>query len=158
MESSSQPNREVKGSICGPIDILNEEVSGTRILYEVLCEFLHPNVGTIWSVANTTGYETNRYGVKFQTRELSIGKSNNINIMKLDGGLFSIIENTLLTLSKLLKYRTSVFDETEQIKKEVLSLIQLIVRDNVGVYKNIFQRNDECPCGSGVKVKQCCGR
>ncbi|MCX6923399.1 MAG: hypothetical protein NT154_09360 [Verrucomicrobia bacterium] len=35
------------GSIMNVIDELEEEVKGARVVYEVLCEFAHPNVGTM---------------------------------------------------------------------------------------------------------------
>jgi hypothetical protein len=35
-------------NILNAIDKLDKTVAGTRLAYEILCEYLHPNVGDLW--------------------------------------------------------------------------------------------------------------
>ena len=35
-------------NILNAIDNLDKSIPGTRLVYEILCEYLHPNVGDLW--------------------------------------------------------------------------------------------------------------
>src|SRR5687768_4825812 len=47
--TSNRVDRSVK-SVMNSIDELSERIRGTRPVYEMLCEFAHPNVGLILSL------------------------------------------------------------------------------------------------------------
>ncbi|MDO9367757.1 MAG: hypothetical protein Q7T68_04235 [Sphingopyxis sp.] len=62
-------------NILNGIDRLEKLVPGTRAIYSVLCEFLHPNVGDLISSTQTTRAFSNSSGTRFISPQIGQGPS-----------------------------------------------------------------------------------
>jgi uncharacterized protein len=82
-------------------------------------------------------------------------------------------QNEMLDLIKLQSLGEEAYEEGEQPKIDVLTAMDMVTHAAVQLHQywaeqrpagtpvraeNKVGRNDPCPCGSGKKFKQCCGR
>jgi hypothetical protein len=60
--------------VLNKIDALNKSVPGTRAAYEILCDYLHPNVGDLFAVTSSYIEDADRFGVKHIVRDIYVGQ------------------------------------------------------------------------------------
>jgi hypothetical protein len=46
------------------IDALNKSIPGARAAYEILCDYLHPNVGDLFAATLSYSERPDRFGIK----------------------------------------------------------------------------------------------
>ena len=142
-------------SILNAIDEIDIQVPGLRVSYEVLCEFVHPNVGSTWAITENVNVRKDRFGINWQIRKIGF----DIPYLMIDKRAnLSVLKDILQMLTKMVHFWYSLVEKSDVIRDRILHIVQLIVKDIFITYTNLFQRNDECPCGSGLKVKKCCGK
>ena len=142
-------------SILNAIDEIDIQVPGLRVSYEVLCEFVHPNVGSTWAITENVNVRKDRFGINWQIRKIGF----DIPYLMIDKRAnLSVLKDILQMLAKMVHFWYSLVEKSDVIRDRILDIVQLIVKDIFITYTNLFQRNDECPCGSGLKVKKCCGK
>jgi hypothetical protein len=134
------------------VDKLEKRVKGARLAYDVLCEFTHPNYGIIFAVTERMKPEKDENGIDWQKRTIGLGSPGYMTSVAKQ-----ILIDTFLVFADLFSLLKSLSLETEAIEKRTLKHIQAIMRETLKVERNLFGRNDSCPCGSGIKVKRCCG-
>jgi hypothetical protein len=129
------------------VDKLTKQVPGARFVYEILCEFLHPNVGDLFG-SSLTGSD---YGTRHLTRTIGIGPKRLAGfpdlqlIMKRVGEIsIEIIEILSPSLEQLEKTAIYVQNVMRKNQHQVLTK-----------YKGFFGNSDLCPCLSGLSVRDC---
>jgi hypothetical protein len=60
-------------NILNAIDKLDNAVAGTRLAYEILCEYLHPNVGDLWGATLEAESLFDAHGTRHLTRRIGLG-------------------------------------------------------------------------------------
>ena len=148
------PNREdlSANTILDAIDSLNKRVKGTRIVYEVLCEFAHPNFGLILSLTRSAKPVLDDQGVGWIRKELSLEPPTGfVNEM---GIAFTHI---FAKVAECLAHFESLLVEADEESRKIRQLTQMVVRHNISRRRDLLSPYIPCPCGSGSKVKFCCG-
>jgi hypothetical protein len=134
------------------VDKLEKRVTGVRLAYDVLCEFTHPNYGTIYAVTENAEVQKDNHGIDWQMRKLGLGSPGFlIDIAK------EILIDTFLVFAEVVGSLKGMIVESGSLEKKVLKNIQEIMRKTLEIHPNLFARSVSCPCGSGIKVKKCCG-
>jgi hypothetical protein len=59
--------------ILDKIDLLNKSIPGTRAAYEVLCDYLHPNVGDLFATTYSYHERQDRFKIKHILRKIGTG-------------------------------------------------------------------------------------
>ena len=142
------------GSILKAIDLLEKNIKGTRAVYELLCEFAHPNVGLLWLMTESSQSRRDKNGVFWVDKSLGshvpgeLVKNEMVSIPR------RILRQADLCLQHFLVLQTEAIGQQQQI----LRLTQVIVRRLLGRGHNseLFDTYSLCPCGSGAKLKFCC--
>jgi Preprotein translocase subunit SecA (ATPase, RNA helicase) len=62
------------------------------------------------------------------------------------------------TIRGLFNVRLETPPEREQVVKEVSTNVESTEKKTIQRKESKIGRNDPCPCGSGKKYKQCCGK
>jgi hypothetical protein len=60
-------------NILKSVDKLDKTVAGTRLVYEILCEYLHPNVGDLWGATLEADSSNDAHGTRHLTRRIGLG-------------------------------------------------------------------------------------
>jgi hypothetical protein len=138
-------------NILKSIDKLDRRVAGTRNAYEILCEFLHPNIGDMWASTVAESGVSDRFGTRHYIRTLGQGPKS------LKG-----LSDHQVTYTKLLGICTDVvahaslaLDEVEVASRVVNLLTRKLAHRTVKVHRVYFANADLCPCLSGLTVRQC---
>jgi hypothetical protein len=148
------PNREDLSAktILDAIDSLDKRVKGARVVYEVLCEFAHPNFGLILSLTRSAKPVLDDQGVGWIRKELSLqAPTGFVDEM---GIAFSSI---FVKVGECLAHFESLLVEPDEQSKKLQQLTQTVVRHVVTKRRDLLSPYVPCPCGSGSKVKFCCG-
>ncbi|MFA7172712.1 MAG: hypothetical protein WC340_04750 [Kiritimatiellia bacterium] len=155
LKYSPKENRfdmEAKG-LMNAIDHLDKQVKGARALYEVLCEFAHPNVGNL--LINRTGSATcksDKMGVPWVHTSIGMEPPT------------ALISPMLWLFSKLMKLIADIICHFEELinidgpqqSEKILEINQIVMRDVVSKNRDSFDPYCLCPCGSGKKLRFCC--
>lgn len=144
-------DREAKG-LMNAIDHLAKQVQGVRAVYEILCEFAHPNIGNLMINCNEVHCYKDSLGMPWVQK--TIGMSPPIAFVEITKLVLSkvieVLANTLVRFEHLMN-----IDGPEQ-KEKVLRITQLVVREVAAKNRNNIDPYYMCPCGSGKKMKFCC--
>jgi hypothetical protein len=147
----NRADRESK-SIMSAIDLLGKTVKGTRAVYDVLCEFSHPNVGNLLLFTESAGPATDAHGVHCVKKHLSPQVPSGF-LQEAVPVVCRIYEQAELCLRHL----ESLLEEGTKEREKVLKITQVVVSRLVSRNRSAFDAYATCPCGSGKKVKFCCG-
>jgi hypothetical protein len=60
-------------NILNAIDKLDTTAAGTRLVYEILCEYLHPNVGDLWGATLEADSSVDAHGTRHLARRIGLG-------------------------------------------------------------------------------------
>jgi hypothetical protein len=134
------------------VDKLNHAVPGTRLAYDVLCEFVHPNYGTIYAATEGIKFEKDQHGIIWQKRRIGVGFPGLVTTT-----LRQTLVDILLIYSSTLNLLLTLRHRATEIASRLLCCVQFSIREAIGARTGVFERNESCPCGSGKKVKRCCG-
>jgi hypothetical protein len=135
------------------IDALGKKVKGTRAVYDLLCEFTHPNVGNLLAVTEKVDPFKDHRGVVWVKKRLSAAVPHAF----LHEWHRPAVYIFLYAHRCLVHFETLLADGDKE-RAKVLSLVQVVVRRLVTAYPSLFEPYSSCPCGAGTKVKFCCGK
>jgi hypothetical protein len=141
-------------TILNAVDHLDKKVAGTRVIYEMLCEFAHPNVGSFF-VAGVSCRMLPRDTTDVVWIEKHLGLEPPIEFLRSFG---VIIEKILKNLSQCLVHYEGLLHESNALSDKLLRMTQTIMRHAIAHRKELFNAYDICPCGSTKKIKFCCGK
>lgn len=147
------------------VDDLNKKIPGTRAVYEVLCEFAHPNVGVILAHTNSFQHRADSNSVEWIEKRMSFGPPAGLFLEM--GELFGEVMTVVAACVK--QFETVVSQDIEPQRKRLQGLCQVIVRHmmfttivpsgNKGIkLRDALDPYAACPCGSSDKIKFCCGQ
>lgn len=138
-------------SIMTAIDGLGREVPDVRAVYEYLCEFVHPNIGTLLALTETAQLEVDVHGVQWVRKKLTPRMPT--DFVKMIG---PTIAEILKRVAACLQYSSRVFETASVQRASVLGLTQVVIRRHLSRHPGVYDRTLPCPCGSGAVVWQCC--
>jgi hypothetical protein len=141
-------------SVMNYINDLEKKFEGARRVYEILCEFAHPNVGDLFSSTSKFKIQEDRFGLIFYKRKIKLQDRKPLE----HPDIFTItkkIEKFLILLTRLHVENHEVLSKYSEIS---LSVTQQFFRNAISKSPNSFRRDDLCPCLAGKLLYQCCGR
>lgn len=148
----NREDREAK-SILGAIDSLDKAVKGTRAVYEMLCEFAHPNVGTLLLFTESVDPSVDKQGVWWVNKRL--GPDTPLEFLKnCRVPCHSLFQKT----ERCLAHFDMLQGEGSKQRQKVLAVTQKVVRHLHGSNKGLLDLYSPCPCGSDKKLKFCCAK
>ena len=141
-------------SILNAIDALDKRVAGTRVIYELLCEFAHPNVGTMFASA-TRCEILPKDDASVIWIEKSLGLDSPQEFLKSFGPSLEKIFNLI---TRCFSEYDSLVTEGDMLSDKLLRMTQLAIRYAIAHRPDLFESYAICPCGTGRKIKFCCGK
>jgi hypothetical protein len=140
-------------NVLNSIDKLDKAVAGTRFAYEILCEYLHPNVGDLWGATLEAGSSYDAHGTKHLTRRIGLGPKSYKGIEDLQ-----VIRDKLFDVcSDIVVEMPMALDEIVSIAEQATHLTRRFAHRVVKNYRQQFLGSDPCPCLSGRTVAACTG-
>jgi len=130
------------------VDGLGQEA---RAVYDVLSEFSHPNVGFLFGLTESMSLPAERDGALWITKVHSLNPP--LAAVSVLGPVLERIFNEIL---EVMQHFEQLLIRAGEMGDNLLSLSQAVVRD--AVHHAVFNRYAACPCGSGAKIKFCCGK
>jgi len=136
------------------IDYLNKRLKGTRACYEVLCEFTHPNVGTLAAFTGSTRFRVDSGCVPWIDKTLD-EKGPFALLQEFGFVVERLCEAVALSLDEL---RGRVLPDLIRFEGILQPAIQALCRQTIKNNPALVERYDTCPCLSGNKTRFCCGK
>lgn len=136
------------------IDLLNKSVPGSRAAYEILCEFLHPNVGDLFSCTSEYSVFWDRHGVRYIQRLVAATGGHGFEMPTAER---AVIDKVFHHVGQLCDTYVEDIRQGRELRD---SLIALLVKSTRGILRKnrrFFRRSDPCPCASGQTAHRCCG-
>jgi hypothetical protein len=141
-------------NILDSIDTLNKTVPGTRLVYEILCEYLHPNVGDLFGATLEADSDVDRHGTRHLVRRIGLGPKS----YKGHSDLQVIRDKLFDVCCDILPRMPMALDEIVAIANTVTNLSRRALHGAVKKhYRQLFLGSDPCPCLSGQTVAACTG-
>jgi hypothetical protein len=140
-------------NILKAIDKLDKSVAGTRLAYEVLCEYLHPNIGDLWGATLEAEFFADAHGTRHLTRRIGLGPKSYNGLPEqqvIRDKLFDVCGDIVVQMPLAL-------DEIVSIAEQATRLTSRFAHGVVKKYRNQFRGSDPCPCLSGKSVAACMG-
>jgi hypothetical protein len=141
-------------SILSGIDRLDKKVAGTRIVYEILCEFLHPNTGDLFATTVNATSMTDQHGTRLIYRTIGAGPKNLSGVHELDHILAMCCKHLVVILATI----SEIHAELRCIHQKIIIRTQKYMRHALKKNRGVFSCHDLCPCFSGKQVAFCCGK
>ncbi|MEJ1159542.1 hypothetical protein [Prosthecomicrobium sp. N25] len=138
-------------NVLSSIDKLNKQAPGIRIAYEILCEFLHPNVGDLYSATRKAHDFKDAYGTRHLVREISLGPKDISGAPDLSRILVKTLEICCDALRVYPLALTDLFVTCDAADKLAKKFAHRVRKYNRGCFK----KNDLCPCLSGLRIRDC---
>lgn len=149
------PPAKGKGGLFDPlkgIEALQKRVRGVRPAYEVLLELSQPRVGTLWMVYEESKTMPDRAKTSWNRNQLGIGFPQTMaeQMKPVIVQLFDVLYECLPVLRQLDK-------DFAVIDTRMAKATQDEIRTMLWHFPDLFDKHEDCPCGSGKRVKYCCG-
>jgi hypothetical protein len=141
-------------NVLNAIDKLEKRVRGSRLVYELLCEFLHPNVGDLYGASLENSDLTDRYGVRHLIRHIGLGPKRLEHVPEVQ----RILTQMLDISADIVETLPAILDDIETGSKYASQLTRQFAHKVVQLYRAQFDHHDLCPCLSGLQVKDCARR
>ncbi|MGU3539668.1 hypothetical protein [Methylobacterium sp. A54F] len=138
-------------SILSAIDKLDKKIPGLRISYDTLCEYLHPNVGDLYSATARSYSLLDGYGTRHIIRELGLGPKD----LSTAPDLEHVMSGVLAVCCEMLRELPDAIDELQTTSWAANIFAMKYAHRIRKLYRHYFQKNDFCPCLSGLRVRDC---
>ena len=134
-----------------PIDKLGRSVEDIRGVYEILCDFVHPNVGEFFALTRSAELVTDDQGVYWTRKKISLNAP--MSGVKDAGRVFNQI---FIKIANCLKHSEMLLGEAESQKEMIARTVRLVLHQILTTQEQIkVDPYALCPCGSGQKIKFC---
>ena len=150
--TANRIDRTVK-TILNAVDALDEVVPGLRATYETLCDFAHPNVGTIFILASSCDMLP-ADGTGIIWIEKKFGLQPPTEFVR---SFHAVLERILATLAESLAHYERLLRQANTVADEILGRVQIVVCHLVSQRPDLFDPYAPCPCDTGRKLRFCCG-
>ncbi|HEY8161975.1 MAG TPA: hypothetical protein VIF34_06880 [Methylocystis sp.] len=138
-------------NILKSIDKLDRRVAGARLVYEILCEFLHPNVGDLWAATVAANNFYDRYGTRHLVRTLGLGPKSLKGLPDQQVVYLKLLE----ICTDVVAHASLAVEEVEATSRMATVLTRKFAHLAAKNYREYFANTDLCPCLSGLTVKAC---
>jgi hypothetical protein len=151
---------EEEGSIRAPnimnsIDKLEKRVRGTRLTYEVLCEFLHPNRGDLFGATVSAQATVDYHGTRHLDRIINFGPKTLIGSPEMQ----VVIEKVMDVSVDIVSSFSATLDEIQTVSTYATKITREFAHNVANKhYKHLFANRDPCPCLSGLRIRDCARR
>jgi hypothetical protein len=138
--------------VLNKIDRLNKSAPGVRAAYEILCDYLHPNVGDLFAATSSYVECVDRSGVKHIIRTIGgrphdLPTADRVALTRVFGLVVHLVE-----ISEYDYQRCKWLDE--KLTDMATSYTRQVIKKN----RHLFKKRDFCPCSSGELIFRCCGQ
>jgi hypothetical protein len=140
-------------NVLNAIDKLDKIVPGTRLSYEILCEFLHPNVGDLWGATLEADESFHAHGTRHLVRKIGLGPKT----FKGAPDYQSLNSKLLAICAEIIPQMRIAVDELDCIAEKATRLTRRFSHAVVKRHRGHFLSSDPCPCLSGKNVAACTG-
>jgi hypothetical protein len=140
-------------NILKSIDKLDKHAPGARLVYDILCEFLHPNVGDLWGTTLYATSSIDEHGVRHLTRILGRGSRTLEGLpdqRKIYDKLFDVC-------AEIIPLMPRAIEELDSIAERAIQLSRRFAHSLIKQRRGLFSGFDLCPCLSGKTVTACTG-
>ncbi|MBX9692865.1 MAG: hypothetical protein K2Z81_10810 [Cyanobacteria bacterium] len=134
------------------VDKLKRKVKRARGVYEVLCEFAHPNVGALLALTRQTSESRDEQGVRWIHKTLSLDSPD-----AFVHDLANLIGSIVRTSSECVKLFESQLEELEKLKAATHASVQMVAKELLATSGEVIDPDSRCPCTSGRSIRTCCG-
>jgi hypothetical protein len=138
-------------SVLSTIDKLDKRVPGVRIAYDVLCEFLHPNVGDLYATTVRASSQMDIHGTRHLIREIGLGPKD----LSTTPDLAQILSQVLSICSDSFDVLPLAFDDLHMASRAANKMARKFAHRVRRRHRPYFQKDDLCPCLSGFRVGDC---
>jgi hypothetical protein len=138
-------------SVLSAVDKLNRRVPGVRLAYDVLCEFLHPNVGDLYAATVRASSRRDIYGTRHLIWEIGLGPKD----LSTTPDLEQILSQVLAICSDTFDILPLALDELQTGSRVANKMARKFAHRVRKRYRPYFQSDDLCPCLSGLRVSDC---
>ena len=139
-------------SILTAIDGLSKKVKGIRSVYEVLCEFAHPNVGLLLGLTRAAQPVPDKHGFYWVRKEFSLKAPLAVATESGD-----VLNQIFIKIAECMAHFETLLVEADQQRDKVQQISQIVLHQILTKQSDILDPYAPCPCGSNSKVKFCCG-
>lgn len=142
------------GSCLKGVDILDKEIKGTRAIYNILCEFTHPNVGNLIIATVQASPREDAQGLGWIDKALSSFAPPIViqQMPQLMEWIFKVVDLVLRDL------QVRIVPDVESSAAKILRTAQVFTKEMVKRNRNLIDPYAQCPCGSDKKLRFCCGK
>jgi hypothetical protein len=140
-------------NILKSIDKLEKRIPGTRLVYEILCEYLHPNVGDLWGATLEGEVLVDKHGTRHLIRTIGLGMKTFKGLPEqatLRVRLFDVCADIIPQMSIAIVAIETIAAKATRLTRRYA---HGVVKNN----RNMFMGDDICPCLSGLTVAACTG-
>lgn len=138
-------------SVLTSIDKLNTRIPGLRNAYDLLCEFLHPNVGDLFATTLKVQSFNDSYQTRHLIRTIGVGPKDLTDVHDLNNILSNICEIVIDVVKYFPEIVRSLINYSE-IATRLTKKNAHVIRS---LYPHHFKKDDLCPCMSGLKIRRC---
>lgn len=136
------------------VDKLEKRVPGSRLTYEILCEFLHPNIGDLMGTTLAANSFVDMHGTRHLVRIIGLGPKNLAGLPEQ-----RVITTKLLDVcSDIVRHVPRVLDEIESVSISASEMTRKFAHMVAKRHRHWFANRDLCPCLSGLNVRDCTRR
>ena len=140
-------------NILDSIDVISKSYPKTRLYYEFLCEFAHPNIGSYFLYTQSAvDVFPNSKGFMFIER--IIGEHGHFQGIS-DAGKV-LLTDSINNLAKITSDYENYIDKVRVIKNKIRILARKYIKNAISMNPAIWDRFEYCPCGSGQSIGKCC--
>jgi len=150
-KANSEFADESAEQILNRVDQLSKEVKGTRLAYDVFCEFLHPNSGDLYSATQISKIHVDSWGTRHVTRMLGIGERS----FGSEPQLASVISSSLKIAESVLKLGRELHKSLDSDADTFLKVNKKVMHAIRKKQRHLFKQDDLCPCLSGKRISFC---
>lgn len=152
-EHPDRVNVEAASCLKG-VDLLDKATKGTRAIYNILCEFTHPNVGNLIISTVQASPREDSQGVYWIDKALS---NSTVPIVikempQLMEWIFKVVNLVLVDL------QGRILPDLESSEARILTTAQVFTKEMVKRNRKLLDPYGPCPCGNGKKLRFCCGK
>lgn len=100
-----------KKNVLNAVNTLNKRIPGTRVAYDVLCEFLHPNVGDVLAASLNSRPFLDRFGIRHLEHALGRGPAN----LREFGDVAPVLSATLRVATSIVGATRTIHQELDKL-------------------------------------------
>lgn len=138
-------------NVLSSMDKLDKRVRGIRVSYDVLCEFLHPNVGDLYSATLKATSYSDAFGTRHVVREIGLGPKDSSTALD----LVAVMSQVLSISCEAIQLLPAMMAELDVLSKKANDMAKGFAHVVRKSYKTLFRKDDLCPCLSGMTVRKC---